>query len=197
MKKALFTGFILLFVGLFIAVFPTEKEGDIYTDTIRLHILARSDSEYDQGIKLEIRDRLILKYGSELSSYSSVASAENALRELLPSIEENVDLWLFELGCKAKCKVYLTEEWYDTREYENFIFPCGTYTSLKVVIDEGEGKNWWCVMFPPLCLDIATEDAPKDDATIGYTEEEITLIEKTKRYNVKFKVLEIISDIFA
>lgn len=197
MKKALFTGFILLFIGLFIAVFPTEKEGDIYTDTIRLHILARSDNEYDQEIKLKIRDKLLTKYGSELSSYSSVASAENAISELLPSIEEDVDIWLFELGCDVKCNVYLTEEWYDTREYENFVLPRGMYTSLKVVIDEGAGKNWWCVMFPPLCLDIATEDAPTDDATIGYTEEEITLIEKTKRYNVKFKVLEIISDIFA
>ena len=197
MKKVLFTGLILLFVGLFIAAFPTEKEGDIYTDTIRLHILARSDSEYDQGIKLEIRDRLLLKYGSELSSYASVTSAEKAISTLIPEITYDVDNWLIELGCKAKCKVYLTEEWYDTREYENFIFPCGTYTSLKIVIDEGAGKNWWCVMFPPLCLDIATEKAPIDDVMIGYTEEEVTLINKTKRYNVKFKVLEIISDIFA
>ena len=197
MKKAFLTGLIFLFVGLFIAVFPTEREGEIYADTIRLHILARSDSEYDQKIKLEIRDKLLLKYGRELSSYDSVASAENAIGALLPSIEEDVDLWLFELGCDVKCNVYLTEEWYDTREYENFVLPRGTYTSLKVVIDEGEGKNWWCVMFPPLCLDIATEDAPKDDALIGYTEEQINLIGKTKRYNVKFKVLEIISDIFA
>ena len=197
MKKAFLTGLIFLFVGLFIAVFPTEREGDIYADTIRLHILARSDSEYDQGIKLEIRDRLLLKYGSELSSYGSVTSAEKAISTLIPEITYDVDNWLIELGCKAKCKVYLTEEWYDTREYENFVLPRGMYTSLKVVIDEGAGKNWWCVMFPPLCLDIATEDEPKDDATIGYTEEEITLIEKTKRYNVKFKVLEIISDIFA
>ena len=94
MKKVLFTGFILLFVGLFIAAFPTEKEGDIYTDTIRLHILARSDSEYDQGIKLEIRDRLLLKYGSELSSYGSVTSAEKAISTLIPEITYNVDNWL-------------------------------------------------------------------------------------------------------
>lgn len=197
MKKAFFTGLILLFTGLFIAVFPTEQESNIYTDTIRLHILARSDSEYDQEIKLEIRDKLLTKYGAELSNYDNFMDAKNNISTLLPSITNDVDLWLRELGCDVKCKVYLTEEWYDTREYENFILPRGTYTSLKIVIDEGAGKNWWCVMFPPLCLDIATENAPADDATIGYTEEEIALISKSKRYNVKFKVLEIISDIFA
>ena len=197
MKNALFTGLILLFVGMFVAVLPTEREGDIYTDTIRLHILARSDSEYDQGVKLKIRDKLLEKYGNELSSYDSVYDAENAIDSLLPSITKDVDFWLSELGCDARCKVYLTEEWYDTREYENFVLPRGTYTSLKIVIDEGAGKNWWCVMFPPLCLDIAVENTPADDATIGYTEEEIALTDKAKKYNVKFKMLEIISDIFA
>ena len=197
MKKALYYGLVLLFVGIFIAVFPTEGEGDIYTDTIRLHILARSDSESDQKIKLEIRDRLLAEYGERLSSYTSKDEAAEAISALMQDITADVDMWLGELDCDAKCKVYLTEEWYDTREYENFILPQGTYTSLKIVIDEGVGKNWWCVMFPPLCLDIATENAPADDATIGYTEEEITLITKPKRYNVKFKVLEIISDIFA
>ena len=197
MKKALYYGLVLLFVGIFIAVFPTEGEGDIYTDTIRLHILARSDSESDQKIKLEIRDRLLAEYGERLSSYTSKDDAAEAISFLLQDITADVDMWLKELDCDVKCKVYLTEEWYDTREYENFILPQGTYTSLKIVIDEGVGKNWWCVMFPPLCLDIATENAPADDATIGYTEEEISLITKPKRYNVKFKVLEIISDIFA
>lgn len=197
MKKALYYGLVLLFVGIFIAVFPTEGEGDIYTDTIRLHILARSDSESDQKIKLEIRDRLLAEYGERLSSYTSKDEAAEAISFLIQDITADVDMWLKELDCDAKCKVYLTEEWYDTREYENFILPQGTYTSLKIVIDEGVGKNWWCVMFPPLCLDIATENAPADDATIGYTEEEISLITKPKRYNVKFKVLEIISDIFA
>ena len=197
MKKALYYGLVLLFVGIFIAVFPTEGEGDIYTDTIRLHILARSDSESDQKIKLEIRDRLLAEYGERLSSYTSKDEAAEAISALIQDITADVDMWLKELDCDVKCKVYLTEEWYDTREYENFILPQGTYTSLKIVIDEGVGKNWWCVMFPPLCLDIATENAPADDATIGYTEEEISLITKPKRYNVKFKVLEIISDIFA
>ena len=197
MKKALNLGIIMLLVGLFVAAFPTEKEGEIYTDTVRLHILARSDDEYDQKIKLEIRDRLIAKYGNELSAFTSVEDAEVAISNMLPAITTDVDGWLRELGCDVRCCVYLTEEWYDTREYESFVLPRGIYTSLKIVIDEGEGKNWWCVMFPPLCLDIATENAPADDAATGYTDEEITLINKSKRYNVKFKMLEIISDIFS
>ena len=197
MKKAFIAGLTLLLIGLFIAVFPTEQEGEIYSDTVRLHILARSDSKYDQIIKLEIRDKVIAKYGADLSSYESVGDAKAKLTELLPKIAEDVDLWLEELECDAKCEVSLTNEWYETREYENFVLPRGVYTSLKIVIDEGMGQNWWCVMFPPLCLDIATEKTPAGDAALGYTEEEITLVNKSKKYNVKFKVLEIISDIFS
>ena len=197
MKKAFIAGLTLLLIGLFIAVFPTEQEGEIYSDTVRLHILARSDSKYDQIIKLEIRDKVIAKYGADLSSYESVSDAKAKLSELLPKIAEEVDLWLKELECDAKCEVSLTDEWYETREYENFVLPRGVYTSLKIVIDEGMGQNWWCVMFPPLCLDIATEKSPAGDAALGYTEEEITLVNKSKKYNVKFKVLEIISDIFS
>lgn len=197
MKKTLIFALTILFIGLFISVFPTEKEGDIYTDTVRLHILARSDSTYDQIVKLKIRDKIISEYGKELSTLDSASEARVRLDELLPKLKNDVDLWLNELGCESKCTVTLTEEWYETREYEDFSLPRGIYTSLKIEIDEGKGQNWWCVMFPPLCLDIATEDAPKDDVSFGYSEEEIALVDKTKKYNVKFKVLEIISDIFA
>ena len=82
-----------------------------------------------------------------------------------------------------------------TRNYESFSLPKGYYTSLKIVIGRGEGKNWWCVMFPPLCLDMATESAPADDAVKKYSSEEFILVSKNG-YNAKFKVLEIISGAF-
>lgn len=194
MKNTVFYAAVLLFATLMIAALPTDAEGEIYSDTIRLHILAESDSEDDQKIKLALRDRLLSEYGSELSGEESTYSAEEKILGLLPEIEEFSARELRLLGASGEVKVTLTTEWYDTREYEDFTLPCGYYRSLRVIIGKGEGKNWWCVMYPPLCLDIATEDAPSDDA-VGYTDGEIKLI-SDRGYNVKFKILETISRSF-
>ena len=177
---------ILLLATLFIAIMPTEAEGAIYEDTVRLHILACSDSEEDQALKLLLRDAVLNKYGDELSVYESVEEAEERLNERLDEIRAFSDAKIKELGYEYKTEVTLTREWYDTRDYEEFSLPCGYYTSLRIIIGEGEGKNWWCVMFPPMCLDAATSGA-------AYNYEENVLI--TKKYKVKFKILELISEI--
>ena len=111
--------------------------------------------------------------------------AEKELSGVLGEIKDFADAKLRELGYNRQTEVTLTEEWYDTREYESFTLPCGYYTALRVIIGEGEGQNWWCVMFPPLCLDVAT-------APSSYTAEEEILI--SKKYNVKFKILELVSE---
>ena len=195
MKKLFLPVFALLFATLIIAAMPTEAEAAIYSDTVRLHILAASDSDTDQRLKLEIRDELLKKYGSELKSAGSTDEARIEISALLPEIEAYVEEEIRKRGFDYSATVTLTEEWYDTREYESFTLPSGNYTSLRIIIDEGRGKNWWCVMFPPLCLDIATENAPKDDGIIDYTKEEINLISGEK-YNVKFKILEVLSSAF-
>ena len=92
--------------------------------------------------------------------------------------------------------IKLGEEWYETRDYDGFSLPCGYYTSLRILIGEGEGKNWWCVMYPPLCTELASESAPADDGLIDYTKEEMILISSGK-YNIKFKILEDLSRVFA
>ena len=199
MKKAkdfLFTVITMLSVTLAIAVLPTEKDAAIYTDTLRLHILASSDSESDQSVKYEIRDRLLAKYSDKLGEAKSPDEAKESIGALTNSIEKDVDEWLAEYGCEYGCEVSLDVEWYDTRRYEGFTLPKGYYTSLRVMLGEAQGQNWWCVMYPPLCLDIATEYAPIDDAVVGYTEEEYALITE-KGYLVKFKILEVFSDAFS
>lgn len=186
----------MLSVTLAIAVLPTEKDAAIYTDTLRLHILASSDSESDQSVKYEIRDRLLAKYSDKLGEAKSPDEAKESIGALTNSIEKDVDEWLAEYGCEYGCEVSLDVEWYDTRRYEGFTLPKGYYTSLRVMLGEAQGQNWWCVMYPPLCLDIATEYAPIDDAVVGYTEEEYALITE-KGYLVKFKILEVFSDAFS
>ena len=195
MKRLFLPVLALLFATLIIAVLPTEAEAAIYTDTVRLHILAASDSKEDQSLKLEIRDEVLKKYGNELKTAKDTDEAKAKISRLIPEIEAFVEAEIKKRGYNYKATVTLGEEWYDTREYERFTLPAGNYTSLRIIIDEGEGANWWCVMFPPLCLDVASENAPSDDGIIDYTKEEINLITGNK-YNVKFKVLEVLSSAF-
>ena len=184
---------LILCVTLVIALMPTEKEGAIYQDTVRLHILANSDGKEDQALKLAIRDKLLEKYGQRLGNIETTEGAIERIEALSLDIERDVNKWIGECGEDYRCEIRLGREWYETREYEDFTLPCGYYTSLQILLGEGDGQNWWCVMYPPLCLDLATEDAPSDDAVINYTEEETRLITKNG-YNVKFKILELISE---
>ena len=182
--------FSILLATLIIAVIPTEAEGMIYEDTVRIHILANSDLEIDQNLKLEIRDLLLDKYSDGLKNLSSTQEAEEALKGLIPYIENDAEGYITEKGFDYKVKAELVREWYDTRYYEDFTLPQGYYSSLKIIIGEGEGKNWWCVMYPPMCLYVATDDRLKK----GYSDSEISLI-KGEKMKVKFKILELISEI--
>lgn len=195
MNKLLITLISILTVTVFIAILPTEAEGKIYSDTLRLHIIANSDSEEDQELKLKIRDLLLQKYSAVLKSEDSINSAIAKTRSNLQEIENDVETWISELGYSYSSSVVLSEEWYDTREYSDFTLPCGYYTSLRIYIGNGDGRNWWCVMYPPMCLDLAT-DSDTDDAVMNYTKEEIFLITE-KKYNYKLKILELISSAFS
>lgn len=195
-KEFLFTVIMMLCITLVIAIMPTEKDAAIYTDTVRLHILASSDSEADQNVKYEIRDRILRKYAAVLKNAHSPDKAKENVAALTESIEKDVGDWLKEYGCDYGCTVTVGTEWYDTRKYEDFTLPKGYYTSLCVMLGKAEGKNWWCVMYPPLCLDIASEDAPPDAGVMGYTKEEYALI-SNEEYQIKFKILELFSDAFS
>ena len=191
--KHLFSPLIsFLMCTLFLVFFPTDAEAMIYEDTVRLHILANSDSEYDQQLKLRIRDDILLTYKDVLNKtgIEDLTVYESYTEEIEDYVNER--LHIYEAPYRAS--VTFSVEWYDTREYENFSLPCGNYLSLVVHLGEGEGQNWWCVMYPPLCLDLAT-DAPVDDALLGYQKEEVSLIQNGK-YTVKFKTLEVLSRFF-
>ncbi len=195
-KSIFFPIIALIFAALLSAIMPTEAEGALYKDTIRLHILAPSDSIEDQNLKLKVRDALLKEYSQALSEGESKEEAEARLRERLPEIKDFCKRIVTNCGYSYSVDIELSEEWYDTREYDSFTLPRGTYTSLKIIIGEGEGKNWWCVMYPPLCLELATEGAPADDGVGKYTDEEISLV-KRRGYNVKFKLLELFSSAFS
>ena len=176
---------MILFSALIIAIIPTEAEAKIYDDTVRLHILANSDSEEDQQLKLELRDAILCEFGEDLRGFDGAKEASDALLRRLDDIETFSNEFLKDRGYNYNAEATLSEEWYDTRNYEGFSLPKGYYTSLRIIIGDGAGQNWWCVMYPPLCLDFATSD--------GYTDEEEALV--LGKYKVKFKILELISEL--
>ena len=184
MKNLILSIFTLLVATIFLAVMPTEAEGAVYEDTVRLHIRANSDSQEDQELKLKVRNAILEKYSEKLSSFENKIDAESSIIQNLGEIEAYAQNIVREYGYSYPVKASVSEEWFDTRKYESFTLPKGYYTSLIIYIGEGEGKNWWCVMYPPLCLDVATEET-------SYTDAENSLIKG--EYVVKFKILELIS----
>ena len=179
---------VLLLASILMAAIPTEAEGMIYGDTVRLHILANSDTNEDQETKICIRDYLLEKYGNALQGYESAEEAAAIIRTLLPTIEEDTRTKLTKMGAPYGAQVTISEEWYERREYADSVYPEGCYVSLRVILGEGAGQNWWCVMFPPLCLDMALGEA------LPYSEEEKALI--GGRYQWKLKSLELAARIF-
>ena len=117
---------VMLCATIMIAILPTDKDAAIYEDTLRLHILASSDSDEDQGLKYEIRDKLLKKYGEQLKSASSIKEAANEVSTLIDDIERDVNIWIEEAGYSYGCAVAIGTEWYGTREYENFTLPYRT-----------------------------------------------------------------------
>lgn len=181
----------LLLATLLLAVMPTEREGAIYTDTVRLHILAASDKKEDQAYKLEVRDALLETYADALSG-ESPEDAKERIEALLPDIERTACEALGACGANYGARATLTTEWYDTRTYGDFSMPEGYYTSLVISLGEGDGQNWWCVMYPPLCLDVAL-DAPQDEGVLGTLGNGV--LRPEGGYQVKFKTLEVLSSL--
>ena len=189
MKQAVLRAICILLCTLCITLIPTEAEAAIYEDTIRLHILAPSDSVEDQALKLKIRDNVLKKYGYILNESKSIAEARALISQSEKDIQTDVNYWIREMGYSYTSSVELREEWYETRQYSDFTLPAGEYLSLKITIGGGEGQNWWCVMYPPMCLDASVGNAG------DYSEAERTLI-KNDKYRVKFKLLEVSSELF-
>ena len=201
MKKSIFYVIALLLLSLFLSAMPINGEEGIYDSVIRLHVIAASDSEEDQSLKLLVRDRILGEYGARMGESRDLIEAESEVKTLCGEIQEEISAFVKSQGYSYTVRVEYGEEEYPTREYGEYCFPAGTYRSLRVVIGEGEGQNWWCVLFPPLCLDMACEDAPSDDAlAVGLSPEEYAIIAGDpgdSGYRVRFKTLELLEGIFS
>lgn len=157
---------------------------------VRLHVLANSDGEEDQELKLLVRDRVLAWATELLTQAGNRAEAESLLRRELPELEALAARELRANGCDYPVTAELTDTEFPTREYDGFTLPAGEYLALRVVIGEGAGRNWWCVVFPPLCT-AASAEVPAAALAAGLTEDQVGLItEEDRGYVLKFKTVE-------
>lgn len=167
------------------------KTEDISDNVLRLHILANSDSEEDQALKLKVRDA-ILKSGESI--FSGAENAKEAERKILAGSDELLKVAesvIKEEGYDYDVSFEITDDSFPTRTYGDITLPSGEYRAVRLVIGEGEGKNWWCIMFPALCLPGASETSL--DAVLS--EDEIELVESDPQIDVRFKIAEVFENL--
>lgn len=201
MPKRFYVAIVVLLIALMALSFlPVHGERDIYDTVVRLHVLANSDSEEDQALKLRVRDAVLEAAAPLVEGCTTQAEAVEALTAHLAELESAALAVIASEGYDYPVTVLLGEEDYPTRVYESCAFPAGTYVSLRVLIGEGEGQNWWCCLFPPLCLSAATAKEDNEDAFIqvGLTKDQYGIITETgkTKYKVRFKLLEVLEDWF-
>ncbi len=195
-KKLLITFFILTATLLFIGLMPVRGESEIYDSVIRLHVLANSDSEEDQALKLQVRDAVLEVTVPLLSDCSDRETAKRLLEEHMKELQTAAEGVIAQAGRSDPIAIRFGEEAYPERTYDSLSFPSGSYLSLRVCIGDAEGQNWWCCLFPPLCLGtstVPTEQAEDSFVAVGLSPSQYKIITETDKpvYKVRFKILEI------
>lgn len=190
MKKIIIFTSVILILAAIVPILPTAEDREIYEKTLRLHILANSDSEGDQALKLQVRDAVLTLLSEDMAETESREEAEAVVRAREAEIIATAEKVLRAEGSRDTVSLSLTEEYYPRREYEGVRLPAGRYLSLKVMLGKSQGQNWWCVLFPTLCTSAAK---PRDELIdAGFTVGQVRLItdNESPRYRLKFRLLE-------
>ena len=170
-----------------VGAFAGQSE-QIRRQVFRLHVLASSDSEQDIALKLAVRDA-VLEGRPEI--FSDAACKEEARRlaaKHLEEIEQIAHDEILRLGHSYEVSAQIVDMYFGTGRYEGFILPAGRYGAVRIVIGQGSGQNWWCIMFPPMCIPAAQ---PSDTSL----EEQIARLGQTPNYRPKFAVVELIESL--
>ena len=160
------------------------------TGLVRLHVVGETDSDRDQKIKLQVRDA-VLSCVSSLGQPETAQEARELLQRNLSRVETAANAMLQKLGSTAKATVTLCREAFPIREYDSFALPSGVYESLRVTIGAGEGRNWWCVVFPKLCLPAAGDSLEAAAAGAGFSDSLTGAISR-REYRVSFYFLDLL-----
>lgn len=148
---------------------------------VRLHILANSNQPADQQLKLEVRDAILARFGADLSDCGAKDEAQSRIGALLPEIEETAREVLRENGFDEEVRAKIVRMYFDTRSYGSLTMPAGMYDALRVTIGKAEGHNWWCVLYPPVCVSSAADLSSLSEETVAG---------ENPRLEPRFKIVE-------
>lgn len=189
--KAVITAFVLSFI-LTQTIFTAQCE-EIPENILRLHILANSDSEEDQNLKIKVRDHILRESTELFENADNKKEAVHITKTNLKKIVNNAQQYVYSLGYDYKVRGEIVQDMYfNTREYDSYTLPAGRYDAFRIIIGEGEGHNWWCVMFPPMCFSMAEENS---DLTQVLTDEQLEITENKPKYEYKLKIVEIYNEL--
>lgn len=181
--KVLISTFILMVTLTLVPFESTCKE--LNEDVFRLHILANSDSSFDQKLKLSVRDEVINNISPLYNDIENKEEAKVITENNLSLIEDIAKEVLSQNGVNYEVEARVTNKFFDTRYYDDFTMPAGMYDTLEISIGEGKGKNWWCVMYPSLCVGASSKTSMSEDLT----DDELEVI-TADDIEFKFKVVE-------
>lgn len=174
--------------ALMMGVWLSGQQKALAEQMVRLHVVANSDSEEDQAVKLLVRDGVLEAVSPWLEGVETREEAMDILAQRLPELARlGADI----AGEGVEVTASLEEDvWFPTKEYADFALPAGKYTALRITLGEGEGHNWWCVVFPPLCLGSVSETVAERAGS--FSGEQVRLITgENEGYVVKFKAMEL------
>lgn len=184
--------FFALISGMFLSLANFNASCDeLRHNVLRLHIIANSNSQSDQQLKLKIRDEILSQSGEIFNNANSIEDAVYVANERVNEFCEIANRVIDENGFSYNAVALIGDSYFETRVYDDFTLPAGTYKSLIIKVGKAEGKNWWCVIFPEICI----PTAQKGDLTDTVSKESAEIAKSPKRYVMRFKAVEIFEDI--
>lgn len=200
MKK--FTGYIIMSILLIMCIMAgmwqakqDRIQQQLAEKVLRFHVLANSDSEKDQNLKLEVRDAIGIYMQENMQTQETKEECEAFIRKQIPVIEQMAEQVIQDAGFTYEVHAELAECEFPVKTYGAYTFPAGTYDALKVTIGKGDGQNWWCVMYPNMCfvnsMYEVTDEKAEESLRAVLDEEEYQAVLKSGNYEIRFKLLEI------
>ena len=195
-RKILIFSFALALSAVVICVSYSEKvHSDLEQSIVRLHVIANSDSDSDQALKLSVRDRILREGGALFEGCSSKEEAERIMRDNIKKLTAAAEDEIKRNGYSYPVIIKMGEFDFPMKQYEKYTFPAGKYDAVRVEIGDGNGKNWWCVMFPPLCfVDAAVSGEPLSVEAFksNLTAEELDVITSDPGVDIRFKIVDFV-----
>ena len=201
-QKILIVAIVVMAITVAVGFLPVHGESEIYDTVVRLHVIANSDTSEDQNLKMAVRDEVLAVINPAVQNCKSQEEAIAEIGKVEDELTRRAKAVIENSGYDYDVDIEICREKYPTRDYGDFVFPSGEYVSVKIKIGKARGENFWCCLYPPLCMSAATSVSGEymDDAFIqaGLTGEQYKVITETGvvKYRVRFKILEVVEEIF-